>query len=530
MIGESCDIARVAARVLLQCATMTGTSATGAAAVTPSQPQAELEALLASRAALIVIESRDEQRVLDVVRTASLRVHRPRGWGVFQWSVTDGLLRMDIALDGSQRHLREPMEVLKHIKATPVAGIYVLLDFHPYIGDPVAVRLIKDIVLGYDQLARTLVLVSHEIALPAELQHFGARLEMALPGASERRRIVQSVIDEWSQARPGKPARVDPRTLEALIENLRGVTALDCERLARQAIFNDGALSDADLPRVFSAKTQLLNRSGVLSYEPDSARFADVGGMQRLRHWLLTRRAAFDGSAADLDPPKGVLLLGVQGCGKSLAAKAAAGVFGVPLLRLDFGALYSKWHGESERNLRESLQAAEALAPCVVWVDEIEKALAAGDGDNGTSRRVLGGILTWMAEQRARIFLVATANDITALPPELVRKGRFDEIFFVDLPSAAARAEILAIHARKRGIALGPQELAVLAQHSEQFSGAEIEQAVVAAQYGARARGANVDAARILAELSASRPLAIVMAERVAALRLWARERTVPAD
>ena len=515
---------------MLKCAVMVASSSTAYSVTTTSRPQAELEALLASRAALIVIESRDEHRVLELVRAASLRVHRPRGWGVFQWSVTEGLTRMDVDLGGSQRHLCEPMELLKHIKATPVAGIYVLLDFHPFLEDPVAVRLLKDIVMGYDQLARTLVLVSHAIALPQELQHLGARLEMALPSSNERRNIVQGVISEWSLAKPGKPALVDPRVLEALVENLRGVTALDCERLSRQAIFDDGALTDSDLPRIFKAKHELLNRGGVLSYEPDTAQFAELGGMLRLRRWLLTRRAAFDGSASDLEPPKGMLLLGVQGCGKSLAAKAAAGVLGVPLLRLDFGALYSKWHGESERNLRESLQAAEALAPCVVWIDEIEKALAAGDGDNGTSRRILGGVLTWMSEQHARIFVVATANDITSLPPELIRKGRFDEIFFVDLPSVEARAEIATIHCHKRGIMLTPAEVARVARHSEQLTGAEIEQAIVAAQYSARAQAVQVDCARILAEMAATRPLAVVMAERVAALRLWAHDRTVPAD
>src|SRR6185503_17482572 len=202
-----------------------------------------------------------------------------------------------------------------------------------------------------------------------------------------------------------------------------------------------------------------------LAYEPDTAKFADIGGLGRLRQWLISRKPAFDGSAPELDRPKGVMLLGVQGCGKSLAARAAAGIFGVPLLRLDFGSLYSKWHGESEKNLRDSLRAAESLAPCVLWVDEIEKALAAGagDGDSGVSRRVLGTFLTWLAEPRARIFVMATANDVQALPPELIRKGRFDEIFFVDLPSQAARADILSIHARKRGVQLAPEELNTLA-------------------------------------------------------------------
>ncbi len=207
---------------------------------------------------------------------------------------------------------------------------------------------------------------------------------------------------------------------------------------------------------MLAEKYELLNRGGSLTYEPATAKFTDVGGMQNLRHWLTSRKPAFDGSAPELDPPKGVLLLGVQGCGKSLAARAAAGIFGVPLVRLDFGALYTKWQGEAEKNLRESLHSAEGLSPCVLWVDEIEKALAEGEGDSGVSRRVLGTFLTWLAEQRSRIFVVATANDIAALPPELIRKGRFDEIFFVDLPGKDARADIIAIHSRKRGLVLEP--------------------------------------------------------------------------
>src|SRR6185369_16615880 len=272
-------------------------------------------------------------------------------------------------------------------------------------------------------------------------------------------------------ANGGRAATIDQQALDHLIDNLAGLDAPDTERLARQAIFNDGALTMADIPGVLAAKYQLLNRGGTLSYEPDTAKFADVGGLGRLRHWLSTRKPAFDGTAPELDPPKGVLLLGVQGCGKSLAARAAAGIFGVPLLRLDFGALYSKWHGESEKNLRESLTAAEALSPCVLWIDEIEKALADGEGDSGTSRRVLGTLLTWMSERKKPVFVVATANDISALPPELIRKGRLDEIFFVDLPDDAARAAILAIHARKRSVSLSPQEVLALAKRSGGFSG-----------------------------------------------------------
>jgi hypothetical protein len=496
----------------------------------PQDPRHELQTLLASRVALIVIESREEARVLALVQETSLKVRVGRGWGVFQWTVTEGLRRIDIDLGGPQRTLSDPEQILKHLKASPMPGIYVLLDFQPYLKEPVNVRLLKDIAQGYDQVARTVVLMGCELTLPEELEHFAARIHLSMPSANERHMIVARVVREWTAANPKMPVHLEPEALAKLIDNLTGLTASDAERLVRQAIADDGALTMSDIPGVMSAKYELLNRRGTLSYEPATAKFTDVGGMQNLRHWLANRKPAFDGSAPELDPPKGVLLLGVQGCGKSLAARAAAGIFAVPLVRLDFGALYTKWQGEAEKNLRESLQAAEALSPCVLWVDEIEKALAAGDGDSGVSRRVLGTFLTWLAEQRSRIFVVATANDIATLPPELIRKGRFDEIFFVDLPDQTARAEILAIHARKRGIVLTAPELAALASRSEGFSGSEIEQAIVAALYSAHAMGKPISPALILHEIQTARPLAIVMKEKVAALRAWAVGRTVSAD
>jgi ATPase family associated with various cellular activities (AAA) len=494
-----------------------------------TSPAGELQTLLASRVALVVIESREEARVMEVVREAALKAQRGRSWGVFAWSVTDGLLRVDVDLGAAQRTLAQPEQLLKHIKATTMAGIYVLLDFHPYLDNPMFVRTIKDIAQDYKKCARTLVLISHEVKLPQELEHLAARFTLKMPNKNERQAIVMRMAREWAQGSGGMP-RVDVKVVEKMVDNLAGLPLHDVERLTRQAIFNDGALTEDDLGPLLAAKYQLLNRGGTLSFEPDTARFAEVGGLKNLRRWILQRKAAFDGTAPELDAPKGVLLLGVQGCGKSLAARAAPGVLGVPLVRLDFGALYTKWHGESEKNLRESLTSAEALAPCVLWLDEIEKALAAGDGDSGTSRRVLGAFLTWLSEQRARVFIVATANDITALPPELVRKGRFDEIFFVDLPTALARFEILGIHCKKRAVTIAEQEMKALAARSEGFSGAELEQAVVSALYTAHANKQTVSAATIAGELEATRPLSVVMGEKIAELRAWATERTVPAD
>ncbi len=493
-------------------------------------PQAELEVLLASQCAVILVETREEVRVIDLIRSASMKLHRARGWPVHQWTLTEGLERVDSENAPLQKGTTEPEALLRRIKSAQGPGIYVLLDFHPFLESPLHVRLIKDIAQAHEANARTLVFVSHELKWPAELEHLAARLPMQLPTSAERAQIVSRVVQEWADAHRGRAPSVDPAAEAALADNLSGLTRSDALRLARRAVFDDGKLGMGDVSDAQAARYRLLNRAGVLSYEPDVAEFADVGGMKRLRQWLQQRKPAFETAAQTPDPPRGMLLLGVQGCGKSLAAKAAAALFGVSLLRLDVGAIFSKWHGESEKNLRESLAAADSLAPCVLWIDEIEKAFAAGDSDGGTSRRVLGSFLTWLAEKRSRVFVVATANDIQALPAELVRKGRFDEIFFVDLPDAAARAEILRIHAARRGLELEAREAAALAARSDGFTGAELEQAVVAAVYHVQQGAQPLDARAIARELARTRPLSVVMAEKVAALRSWAAERTVPAD
>jgi hypothetical protein len=412
----------------------------------------DLELVLNSGTPLVVIETTDEGRVLDLLTTLALArpasTYRP----LFRWSITDGLQRLDLALE-AQRHNAEPEDVLRHIRSVDKPGVYALLDFHPFLAEPVHVRLLKDIALAARAAKVTLLLIGHRIDLPQELASFSARFALRIPEASERRAIVNRCLADYRDE-TGRQVAVDPTALELLVQNLSGLTHADTERLARNAIRDDGAVAGDDVPAVMQAKYQLLNRGGVLSFEYETTRLDELAGFRRLKTWLQHRRAAFGGSRpVGLDAPKGILLIGVQGCGKSLAAKAAASAFGLPLLRLDFGALYNKYHGETERNLRESLKTAEVMGPCVLWLDEIEKGLATGNDESGTARRVLGGLLTWMAERKAQVFLVATANDVGELPPELVRKGRFDEIFFVDLPPPASRAEILTIHLRKRGVA-----------------------------------------------------------------------------
>jgi SpoVK/Ycf46/Vps4 family AAA+-type ATPase len=310
-----------------------------------------------------------------------------------------------------------------------------LLDFHPFLREPVHVRLVKEIAQGYRELPRTLAFVSHALELPG----------------------------------------------------------------------------------------------GIVSFEHDTATFAEVAGLDNLKAWIDRRRAAFLGGGTGRDRPRGMLLLGVQGGGKSLAPKAVAGRFGVPLLRVDFAALYDKYIGQTEKNLRRALQTADLMAPCVLWMDEIEKGLAGGGGDDGVSQRVMGTLLTWMAERTGAVFIVATANDISRLPPELVRKGRLDELFFVDLPGPEVRARIFEIHLRSRGQDPQQFDLDRLAAASDGFSGAGIEQAVVSALYASQAQMAPLTTDSIVAEIARTQPLAVVMDAQIEALRAWARQRTVPA-
>ncbi|HYQ38730.1 MAG TPA: AAA family ATPase [Pseudomonas sp.] len=487
----------------------------------------DLGLVLDSRVRLIVIESWDEQRVLETLSALAIR----RGLGLYLWSVTEGVQRLGFGGEPlGEGDSREPEVALRLVKADRQANLYVFCDLHPFLEDsPRLVRLLKEVAMAQGEQRPTLALVSHAFRLPAELQRLAARFSLALPGEDELLAIVREEAARWSERNQGARVRSDNRTLQQLVKNLRGLAHAEARLLARNVICDDGAITQDDLPELNKARFQLLDMDGVLGFEYETARFADVGGLDNLKCWLGERREAFLAPGSG-DLPRGVLLVGVQGGGKSLAAKAVAGLWGLPLLRLDFACLYNKYFGETERNLREALKMAEQMAPCVLWMDEIEKGLASGDHDGGVSQRVLGTLLTWMAERKAPVFLVATANAIQRLPPELLRKGRFDELFFVDLPEAAARAEIFRIHLARRELAPAQFDLALLAAASGGFSGAEIEQAVVSALYAAQARQCAVDQALLLQALQQTAPLSVVMAEELAALRAWAAARTVRAD
>lgn len=484
----------------------------------------DLQQVLNTRVRLIVIESWDEMRVLETLTSLAVQ----RGMNLRVWSISEGLQGMDFGGEMKEGS-NVPERALRLVKADPQTGLYVFFDLHSFLeNDALLVRLIKDIAMAAGANKPTLILVSHALKLPAEVQRYAARFTLSLPTEDELLAMVREEALRWSEVNRGLRVRTDNRTLQQLVKNLRGLSHADARLLARRLIYDDGAITQDDLPELNKAKFQLLDLDGVLGYEADTARWADVGGLHHLKQWLSERQAAFmAGTAKDL--PKGMLLLGAQGSGKSLAAKAVAGLWGLPLLRLDFATLYNKYFGETERNLREALRMAERMSPCVLWMDEIEKGLATGDMDNGVSQRVLGTLLTWMSERKAPVFVVATANIIKRLPPELMRKGRFDEIFFVDLPVAVVREDIFRIHLDKRDLPVADFDLPALARASDGFSGAEIEQGVVSALYAAQARQAHVTQSLILEALQSTVPLSVVMAEELAALRHWALQRTVQA-
>ncbi len=508
----------------------------------------DLAMILDAKIPIVVIESPDEKRVLNLLLGIAIK----RGVAFYEWSTTRGLRRSGFgeglayriqSSTGQEQHngtteitYGEPEALLCHIAGTPGPAIYTLCDFHPYLkGEPKNVRFLKDIALDFDSLGNTLILVSHSVDIPPELSRITASVNLRLPSDEELHAMVRQNAKEWAQINRGKRVRTDNETLNHLIANLRGVSHADARMLIRHAIFADGAITQDDIPELNKLKFELLGSEGVLQFEHDTGRFSDIAGLHNLKEWLTLRRDIFLGKVQaehgrkSLDRPKGVLLLGVQGSGKSLAAKAVAGTWGVPLLRLDFGTLYNKYFGETERNLRNSLTQASMMAPCVLWMDEIEKGIATDGSDNATSKRVLGTLLTWMAENTSPVFLVATSNDISQLPPELIRKGRLDEVFFVDLPDSETRGEIFRIHLRKRQLDPESFDILQLVEASQGFTGAEIEESIVSARYLSATRRDKATTEDVKNALDRTYPVSVLRAESIEALRDWAEGRTVPA-
>ena len=488
----------------------------------------QLESLLAARMPVVAVESHEEAKVIGMMENFASLNERT----FFLWSVTGGLKRYNSR--DSIYNTTEFIAALRHVEASPVNAVYLFLDAHPFIDDPVAVRIIKNISSKAEVVPRMLVFLSHAIKLPAELVPLSANFQPSLPDAAAIQTILNEEASRYRRS-SGDKVQASREALHMMVQHLNGLTEESIRRLIRMAIGDDGRITLGDIGKLLKSKHETMQGCDVLSFEPGIPDIEQLGGLANLKRWLKVRREIFlsGDQSGPLPPPKGVLLLGVQGAGKSLAAKCVAGAWHLPLFRMDFGTLYQKYHGETERNMREALKAAGAMSPCVLWMDEIEKGIASdasGEGDGGVSRRVLGTLLTWMAERKERVFIVATANDISRLPPELLRKGRFDEIFFVDLPQKSGREQILAIHLAKKKLDVSKFDIPAIADASDGFSGAELEQAIVSALYEAHADKVPLSTAHVIGELKRTRPISVVMAEKIAELRNWAAERAVPAD
>ena len=429
-----------------------------------------------------------------------------------------------------------PAAALYHLTRNTTGSLFcVMLDLPGHLKDERTLRMLREAVEYFHRIGGTLVLLHVLGEIPPAIFAVATPFDVSFPDKDELASILKETTRKIASERKIQ-VNLSRQGLNAIVRNMQGLTRRQAQRVLTDAICEDCKLDEQDVNAVLAGKRRALSGAGMLQYVESPVDLADIGGLNRLKQWVLQRKPAMendDAIAFGLTPPKGVLMLGVQGAGKSLAAKAVATAGQLPLLRMDVGSLYDSFIGQSERKLREALQQAEMMAPVVLWIDEIEKAFASAasvNNDGGLSRRMFGSLLTWMQERTAAVFLIATANDIEALPPELLRKGRFDEIFFVDLPRLEARHHIFQIHLRKRKRDPATFDVAALAEASEGFSGAEIEQAISSSLYDAFAAKTELKTEHILEALRSSPPLSVTMAERVAALRLWAVDRCVPAD
>jgi ATP-dependent 26S proteasome regulatory subunit len=488
------------------------------------------EALVRMGHPCIAVETYEEDFALNLVRTAALNLSRPlKVWSV-SGGIQDGLLAHCPPLPGSEG----PVSALTHFGELREGHICVALDLAPHLRDDRTLRVLRNVVARFTESGAQLVLLDYTADLPPVVAAYATRFQLSLPDDAELEQLIRETLRRANRETPIE-IEITRGGLRTVIRNLRGLTRRQATQIVADVVTLDHRFDESDINRILAEKRQLLCQGQLLEYIETPVTLDDIGGLQHLKRWLVQRQDALSERAAQfgLAAPRGVLMLGVQGAGKSLCAKAIATAWRWPLLRMDVGALYDRYVGESERRLRDALAQADRMAPLVLWIDEIEKAFASAASrstDGGLSQRMFGMLLTWMQERRSPAFLVATANDIEALPPELLRKGRFDEIFFVDLPRPVTRQEILAIHLRKRGRQPADYDLPALAAAADGFSGAELEQAVLGGLHRAFAAGHELTNADLLAAIRESPPLAVTMAERLAALRAWAAGRCVPAD
>ena len=493
--------------------------------------QTEIETLIRARYPILYVITNEEMRVQNVV----VEIAQKRQKKVFEWTFSNGIVPAGTSIQSQKSRnasTKDPLAALDQVIEQVEPAIFILKDFHPFLtkNNFAIIRKLKDIALHLKNSFKTIVLISPVMEIPAELDKEVTVINFPQPTKEDLGELLDKIV---SDVRDRKQIQVDldGEGRERLLQAALGLTLGEAENVFAKIIVQNQRLGAEHVNEVFAEKQQIIRKSGLLEYYAVNEDFSNVGGLAVLKDWLNKRSVAFtdEARAFGLPSPKGILLLGVQGCGKSLCAKAVSRLWQLPLLRVDMGRMFGSLVGSSEENVRRAIAVAESVAPAVLWVDEIDKAFvgsqSSGATDGGTTARVFGTFLTWLSEKNTPVFVVTTANDVSQLPPELLRKGRLDEIFYVDLPSEEERAEIFRIHLAKRGRDPQKFDLAALVAASPDFSGAEIEEAIISALYDAFYEKQELTTNHVSTSLRQTVPLAKTMSEKVASQRRWAAGR-----
>lgn len=490
--------------------------------------QEELKILIQAQYPLIYLVTSEEERAERTI--AEIAQGKNQQKKVFLWTVTHGMIEYGGPRTVTQHNTISPEAAIEWVVRQKEPGLFIFKDLHPFIDAPVTTRWLRDAIAGFKGTQKTIIIMSPVQNIPIELEKEVVVIDYPLPDLAE----LNQVLSQQLETNRSKKMATEVR--EKLLKAALGLTKDEAEKVYRKAVVKSGKLTESEVGIILSEKQQLIRRNGILEYIEEDETIDAVGGLEELKKWLIQRSNAFTERAREygLPQPKGMLILGVPGCGKSLIAKTTARLWSLPLLRLDMGRVYDgSMVGRSEANLRNALKTAESISPVILFIDELDKAFAgttgSADSDGGTSSRIFGSFLTWMQEKTSPVFVMATANRVERLPGEFLRKGRFDEIFFVDLPTPEEKKEIFKIHLLKRRKEISRFDLEQLAKVADGFSGAEIEQALIAAMYDAFAQEREFTQLDIIAAIKSTMPLSKTMTEQVAALRDWARQRARPA-
>lgn len=516
-----------------------------------------LKVLIDSSTPIVVMETVEEMRATRMVRAACAALNL----AAFEWTIASGLARCGLeesavsvesgvlppggynreAQEAAQHskaiyNSQDPAQMLANLAGISIDAVFILKDLHRHMDDPVVVRRLRDVGQKFAANRRTLILTSPKITIPPELVSLVEFLELPLPDRDRLRQIVDETLVRVSKNHTLK-RQLQSGGIDAVVENLRGLTEEEAERAMSQALVHRYALCAETITDVLETKKASLKRTEMLDFIESTEALGTVGGLESLKKWLAQRRGTWEEGAREfgLEPPRGMIILGVQGCGKSLCARAVAGEWKLPLVKFDTAAIYDKFVGETEKRIQKVFKVAEQLAPCVLWIDELEKVFAgsgpdSASADAGVSSRLLASFLSWMQDRKAPVFVAATCNNVAVLPPELIRKGRFDELFFVDLPNQSERKQIVTIQLTKRKRNPANFDLDRIAAAAQGYSGAEIDAAVQGAMYAAYSQRTDVTTQALLDALKSTVPLSTTRAEEIAALRDWARDRAVPAS